>query len=81
MNPCNQKSNGVAPYIYQLSSKSEVSIFSYVFSIGTLQYESRTSQKATTNQSTHYEKYRQFLIRKGSHHVLPPNQYFSLSAK
>jgi len=33
------------------------------------------------NQGSYYEKYRQFPLHTGSHHVLPPNQHLSLSAK
>jgi len=38
-------------------------------------------EKHLCNQGSHYEKYRQFSLRKGSHHMQPPNQCFSLSAK
>jgi len=44
-----------------------------------VQYESRT--KHLYNQSCHYNKYRWFLLCKGSHHVVPLNWHFSLSAK
>jgi len=38
-------------------------------------------EKYLCSQSSHYEKYKQFLLCKGSHHVLPPNWYLSLWAK
>jgi len=38
-------------------------------------------EKHLCNQGSHYEKYGRFPLRKGSIHVQPPNQYFSLSAK
>jgi len=38
-------------------------------------------EKYLCYQGSHYEKYRQFLLRKGSHHMQPPNQRFLLSAK
>ena len=45
----------------------------------------RTNQesfkKHLCNQGSYYEKYGQFPLRKGSHHVQPPNHCFSLSAR
>ena len=38
-------------------------------------------EKYLCSQRSHYEKYRWFLLHKGSHHVQPLNQCFSLSAK
>ena len=39
-------------------------------------------EKHLGNKSSHYEKYGRFLVmRKGSHHVQPPNKCFSLSSK
>jgi len=38
-------------------------------------------EKHLCNQGSHYEKYRQFPLHKGSQHVQTPNQCFSLSAK
>ena len=38
-------------------------------------------EKHLCNQSSHCEKYRQFPLCKGSHHVLPLNQQFLQSAK
>jgi len=38
-------------------------------------------EKYLSNQDSHDGKYRQFPLRKGSHHMQPPNQRFSLSAK
>jgi len=38
-------------------------------------------EKHLCSQGSHYEKYGQFPLHKGSHHMQPPKQYFSLSAK
>ena len=38
-------------------------------------------EKLLCNQGSHYERYRRFLLSKGSHHVKPPNQCFSRSAQ
>jgi len=38
-------------------------------------------EKHFCNQVSPYEKYGRFPLRKGSHHMQPPNQCFSLSAR
>ena len=38
-------------------------------------------EKLLRDQGSHYEKYRQFPLCKGSHHVQPPNQHPPLSVK
>jgi len=38
-------------------------------------------EKHLCSKSSHYENTENFLLRKGNHHVQPPNQRFSLSAK
>ena len=41
----------------------------------------KSIEKYLCNQSSHYEKYGQFSLYTGSHHVQPPNWHFSLSAE
>jgi len=50
-------------------------VVSYVKPI-TLQYKSELFKKHLCNQNSHYEKH---LLCKGSHHVVPPNQHFTVS--
>jgi len=49
--------------------------------LNTRQYKSRTVRKVPLYQGCYYEKYGRILLCKVSHHVQPPNQRFSLSAK
>ena len=73
--------NGAVPISSHL--KTEVST-RFRYQLGSTHYPAvYTNQlkKHLSNQSSLYEKYERFLLGKGSHHLVPPNRHFLLSAK
>jgi len=67
--------------VYQLSSEKWCSHYASFPAVFNSLSTSTNQEKQLCNQSSQYEKYGQFSTTKGSHHVQPPNQHFSLSAK
>jgi len=53
----------------QLSSETEVAMFDLLHS----STNQELFEKHLYLKSSHYEKYDDFLLRKGNHHVQPPN--------
>ena len=87
---CNQSSHYEkherchVPQLYQLLPESEAPIV-LLCQLCSMRYTVVLNQdlfkKHFCNQGSHYEKYRQFPLYKGSHHMQPPNRHFLLSAK
>jgi len=65
----------------QLSSETEVpiSLLSAMFNSLHSSMNLELFEKYLCNQDSYFEIYGQFLLRKGSHHVQPPNQHFTVS--
>jgi len=85
---CNQSSHyekydGTACPSYHLKLKNPFP-FSVSLSMFNLLHSSMNQklfEKHCCDQGSHYENHGRFLLHKGSHHVQPPNQCFSQSAK